>query len=104
MPSICPHCGTQNPDDNVFCQSCGQDLPTAPTRPLGPAPQLHRTPWLVIVGAVVGTIALLTVGVVVLGQKGGQRPPGAQPLATPSPVPAPAGVTDTPAPTATEAS
>jgi hypothetical protein len=94
----CARCGAQNPDGNQFCQACGTPLSAvapgaspAPPPPLpvayaspyynpaGAAPQaaVHRTPWVLIISAIVvlllvmagcGTaIALLGAGAPSLG-------------------------------------
>ena len=53
----CPHCGTPNPPDNLFCEQCGYDFTTgqappdeAPDAPAeAPAVELGATRWVVIV-------------------------------------------------------
>ncbi|MEV5601374.1 zinc-ribbon domain-containing protein [Streptomyces sp. NPDC052299] len=37
MPSYCPFCGTQAPDEARFCMKCGRERPAAPTAPPQPA-------------------------------------------------------------------
>ncbi|MEU2022429.1 zinc ribbon domain-containing protein [Streptomyces sp. NPDC016469] len=37
MPSYCPFCGTQAPDDARFCMKCGRERPAAPAAPPQPA-------------------------------------------------------------------
>lgn len=34
----CPHCGTPNPPDNLFCEQCGYDFTTGQTPPDDPLP------------------------------------------------------------------
>src|SRR6202165_3902362 len=58
MAVFCPNCGTQNPETNRFCQSCGDQLParaqppvtTAAPQPAAPpapapAPSPATPPW-----------------------------------------------------------
>src|SRR2546422_570107 len=88
MPLTCSRCGSLNPDGNSFCQVCGAPLAVvahaAPAGPppgiMGPPPDLpppsyespyytpaagtaqppvHRMPWLMIVGAVVGLVLVM---------------------------------------------
>ncbi|WP_443053375.1 zinc ribbon domain-containing protein, partial [Streptomyces sp. IBSBF 3010] len=37
MPSYCPFCGTQAPDEARFCMKCGRERPAAPAAPPQPA-------------------------------------------------------------------
>ncbi|MCL1830558.1 MAG: hypothetical protein FWG21_03920 [Oscillospiraceae bacterium] len=42
---ICPYCSTQNPDDSVFCLSCGQNMSVAPApapAPVAPEPTAYQ--------------------------------------------------------------
>lgn len=47
---ICPKCGTNNPDDSVFCEKCGtslaaqQTIPATPTAPPAPTPPAPTAP------------------------------------------------------------
>jgi zinc ribbon protein len=86
MALACPRCGTQNPDGNAYCQACGTPLaaPVAVTTGAyaGPPPgmaapppspgyqgpyytlsgapvQVHRTPWLLIIAAVLAATVLM---------------------------------------------
>jgi hypothetical protein len=87
MALTCPRCGAANPDGNSFCQACGTQLAaivqpasSTPAPVVGPPPDLpppsyqspyytpgdgsaqppvHRTPWLVIVSAVVGLVLVM---------------------------------------------
>src|SRR5438874_4935157 len=101
MPVACPRCGTQNPDANRFCQNCGTALAAAPpvaTQPPPPAPaagppaaqapmggyqnpyyaptqpqQVHRTPWMLVVGIIVGLVLVMGacgVGIAIVIPKG----------------------------------
>ena len=53
----CPHCGTPNAPDNLFCEQCGYDFTTgqappdvpAEPAPVAPAVDLGTTHWVVIV-------------------------------------------------------
>lgn len=86
----CARCGAQNPDGNLYCQSCGMPLAAAaaapqPATPPGPppgmappayasppsyaspfyapamaTPPVHRTPWMVIIAAVVALVVVMT--------------------------------------------
>ncbi|MYQ78230.1 zinc-ribbon domain-containing protein [Streptomyces sp. SID4923] len=38
MPSYCPFCGTQAPDEARFCMKCGRERPAAPPQPAAPPP------------------------------------------------------------------
>lgn len=89
MPIACPRCGTQNPDGNAYCQACGTPL-TAPVAvtagafagpppgmappppgppayqspyytPTGPTVPVHRTPWMLIIAAVL-VVTILVAG------------------------------------------
>ena len=88
MAVTCAKCGAQNPDGNQFCQACGTPLavavaptapgavppgpPPAPPPPqagyqspyyapsaVGPQPPVHRTPWILIISAIVVLIVLM---------------------------------------------
>src|SRR5713226_10782514 len=102
MALTCARCGTQNPDGNSFCQSCGTPLAAvAPRPPVGPPPvgpppvgpppgapgvimgpppglppptyqspyyapaagvfqpPVHRTPWVLIIAAVVVLLVIM---------------------------------------------
>src|ERR1700738_1427503 len=88
MALTCARCGALNPDGNLFCQACGTPLsaaaagaPPPPGPPLayasppplpvayaspyynpaGAAPQaaVHRTPWVLIIGAIVVLILVM---------------------------------------------
>src|ERR1700694_4213942 len=58
MAVFCPNCGTQNPETNLFCQSCGAQLPARAQAPVttaapqpaappapAPAPSPATPPW-----------------------------------------------------------
>src|SRR5438105_1162695 len=118
MPVACPRCGTQNPDANRFCQNCGTALAAAPpvaTQPPPPAPaagppaaqapmggyqtpyyaptqpqQVHRTPWLLVVGIIVGLVLVMGacgVGIAIIVPKGNTNTnqPSGPKLGTPAP-------------------
>src|SRR5216684_7990402 len=86
MALTCARCGTQNPDGNSFCQACGTPLavvvgpPPVGPPPVGPPPvrpppsyqspyyapgaggfqaPVHRTPWVLIISAVLGLIVIM---------------------------------------------
>jgi hypothetical protein len=135
---VCPRCGSQNPDGNAFCQSCGTPLaatvaatpyaapsgpPVRPPAPLAYAsppplpagyqspyytpaagamqPPVHRTPWALIVSAVVALIlvmagagtAIAVIGAHNNGSSGnvslGNGLPTPSPAGSPSPVGSP---------------
>lgn len=134
MPVACARCGAQNPDGNVYCQSCGTPLAAPGQGPAqtavlaGPPPGMapptfgaggyqspyyaptgvtapvHRTPWMLIIAAVVAVVVILGgVGTVfaVLANRGGNPAstgigdvpspsPEASPSAVASPTPTPA--------------
>ena len=132
MAVACPRCGTQNPDGNAYCEACGTPLsaPVAVTAgayagpppgmapppssayqspyyaPSGPAVQVHRTPWMLIIAAVLA-VTLLMAGVgtalALLGNRGPQTSsgtgiadiPSPTPGLTPSPVASPTTTTQT---------
>jgi hypothetical protein len=63
----CPHCGTPNPPDNLFCEQCGYDFttgqappqPQAAPAPVEPAAVLDSTvKWVVVVEVDRGWFAL----------------------------------------------
>ena len=143
MAMTCARCGAQNPDGNLYCQTCGTPLaPAAPMAaapppaspagfaappagfappPLGmppPAPgpagyqspyyapaapgvAVHRTPWMLIVAAVVALVVLMAgcgTALAVLGSRGSSNPAQAQSFSTDVPSPSP-GQTPSPLPT-----
>lgn len=88
MAVTCARCGTQNPDGNQFCQACGTPLAVAAAPPapgavlpgpppgppppqagyqspyyapsaVGPQPPVHRTPWILIISAIVVLVVLM---------------------------------------------
>ena len=88
MALTCARCGAQNPDGNLYCQACGTPLAAPagvtsgafPGPPPGPPPGMappppayaspyyapagapvpvHRTPWTLIVAAVVALVVLV---------------------------------------------
>jgi hypothetical protein len=131
MAVTCTHCGTPNPDGNQYCQSCGLPLPVGaavapgppgmagpPTAipspggyqspyaspPSGPrgAP-VHRTPWVLIISAVLVLIVVMAgcgTAIAVLGARSSgtqgantsidQQIPSPTPAGSPSPVASPA--------------
>jgi zinc-ribbon domain len=129
MAVTCARCGTQNPDGNQFCQACGTPLLVSPAQPpappsalpgppasppppptayqspyyapsaVGPQPPVHRTPWTLIIAAVVVLVFLMagcgTAIAVVLGNRnsasntGGGILPSPSPAGTPTPVGSP---------------
>ena len=127
MAVTCARCGTQNPDGNQFCQACGTPLVVAPAQPpappsalpgppasppppppayqspyyvpsaVGPQPPVHRTPWTLIIAAVVVLVLLMagcgTAVAVVLGNRTSASNTGGGILPSPSPAgtPTPAG-------------
>jgi zinc-ribbon domain len=128
MAITCARCGTQNPDGNQFCQACGTPLAVAVAQPpppvlpgppagpppppggyqspyyapsaVGPQPPVHRTPWMLIIAAIV-VLVLVMVGcgtaIAVLGSKSSGNQGGAQILPSPSPAGTPTpGVSPTP--------
>jgi hypothetical protein len=121
----CARCGTQNPDGNQFCQACGTPLAVAPPPPqvpspipgpppppgayqspyyspstLGPQPPVHRTPWVLIISAIVVLVLLMAgcgTAIAVFGSRANTTPgnssgilPSPSPAGTPSPLPSPA--------------
>ncbi|ARM76885.1 zinc ribbon domain-containing protein [Acidianus manzaensis] len=88
MVKYCPRCGTQNPDDAVFCYNCGYKFPPMqpiqpgeaspysqpPTQPNQPPPYYPSKPSKIplkkiitgVVGAVIAVIVILAVVLVVL--------------------------------------
>src|SRR3981081_4733709 len=117
MAVTCARCGTQNPDGNQFCQACGPPLaiaaappgpPTAlpgpPPMPppppagyqspyyapsaVGPQPPVHRTPWMLIISAVVVLFVIMAgcgTAIAVLGSRAGNQADSSGILPSPSP-------------------
>src|SRR4030088_3124104 len=132
MAVTCARCGTQNPDGNQFCQACGTPLaiaaappgpptalpgpPAAPPPPppgyqspyyapsaVGPQPPVHRTPWTLIIAAIVVLVLLMAgcgTAIAVLGSRNSGNNQGAgilpspSPAGTPSPVASPTPITN----------
>jgi hypothetical protein len=135
MAVTCARCGTQNPDGNQFCQTCGTPLAVAPAQPtpganpfppppasvmqgpppgpppaglyqspyyapsaVGPQPPVHRTPWMLIISAIVVLVLLMAgcgTAIAVLSNRGAQGSsvgilPSPSPAGTPTPTTAPA--------------
>lgn len=133
MALACPRCGTQNPDGNAFCQACGTPLaaPVAVTAgafagpPPGMAPPppgppgyqtpyytptgspvpVHRTPWVLIIAAVLLVTVVVAgagTGLALLANRSPQTSsstvgdvPSPTPGLTPSPVASPTSVAQT---------
>jgi hypothetical protein len=79
----------------------------APT-PAAPQPQIHRTPWVLMISVIVGLIVVMAGGGVVLGATGlgplASQDRSAQPLTSPSPAATPgAGGSPSPSPSPTHA-
>jgi len=138
MALTCAHCGAQNPDGNLYCQSCGSPLaappaaaappspppgppgfvgpppvagPTgyqAPTgyqspyyAPAAPVAPVHRTPWMLILAAVVALTILMAgcgTALAILGSRStanntgpgvGTELPSPTPGVTPTPIASP---------------
>jgi hypothetical protein len=125
MAITCARCGTQNPDGNQFCQACGTPLavaamqpappvsalpgpPAAPPPPppgyqspyyapsaVGPQPPVHRTPWTLIIAAIVVLVLLMAgcgTAIAVLGSRSSGNNQGAGILPSPSPAGTPSPV------------
>jgi hypothetical protein len=122
MAVTCARCGTQNPDSNQFCQACGTPLavaamqpsalpgpPAAPPPPppgyqspyyapsaVGPQPPVHRTPWTLIIAAIVVLVLLMAgcgTAIAVLGSRstGNNQGVGVLPSPSPAGTPSPVG-------------
>jgi zinc ribbon protein len=112
----CARCGAQNPDGNQFCQACGTPLaavaapPTSTAPPLayasppptpvayaspyyspvGAAPQapVHRTPWVLLVSAVVVLIVVMAgcgTAIALIGKNTANQAGGIAVIPSPSP-------------------
>lgn len=130
MAVTCARCGTQNPDGNQFCQACGTPLAVAAAPPapgavlpgpppgppppqagyqspyyapsaVGPQPPVHRTPWILIISAIVVLVVLMAgcgTAIAVFSNRAsgqGNSPgllPSPSPAGTPSPVASPSPV------------
>lgn len=102
MALQCARCGAQNPDGNNFCQNCGAPLIAPPTQtpavagspyyaPSGVTAPVHRTPWMLIIAAVVALVIVMAgFGTVfaLLTSHGGGGTAGTQVGDLPSPTPA----------------
>jgi zinc-ribbon domain len=133
MALACPRCGTQNPDGNAYCQACGTPLaaPVAVTTgayagpppgmaappsspgyqspyyaPSGAPVQVHRTPWMLIIAAVLAATVLMAGAGTALALLGNRSTPPSSgtgiadipsptPGLTPSPVASPTTTTQT---------
>jgi len=132
MALTCARCGTQNPDGNRFCTSCGtplapaaqQQAPQAPQAP--PAgyqspyyapppgmagPVVHRTSWVLIISIVVAVVLVLSGVGTVLALTAGRnnnnnnnQTSGFQSLSSPSPVPSPTESSPQPSPSSSSPS
>jgi hypothetical protein len=128
MALACPRCGTQNPDENAYCQACGTPLtapvavtagayagpppgiaaPTASTgyqspyyAPSGASVPVHRTPWMLIIAAVLAATVLMAgigTALALLGNRGSQTSSNSGIADIPSPTP---GLTPSPVASAT---
>jgi zinc-ribbon domain len=127
MPLGCARCGAQNPDGNNFCQNCGSPLavaaavatqatPLYSVQPPAPPPayqspyyvpaqpqQIGRTPWMLVVGVIVGVVLVMDacgVGIAIVVPKNVRTTTGPT-LGTP----APPNISETPGakPTPTQA-
>ena len=130
MAVTCARCGTQNPDGNQFCQACGTPLAVAVAPPatgavlpaplpapppaqagyqspyyapsaVGPQPPVHRTPWMLIISAIVVLVVLMAgcgTAIAVFGNRTSGHAsssgllPSPSPAGTPSPVASPSPV------------
>jgi hypothetical protein len=125
MAVTCARCGTQNPDGNQFCQACGTPLAVAAAPPaaapsalpgppaampppppgyqspyyspsaVGPQPPVHRTPWTLIIAAIVVLVLLMAgcgTAIAVLSNRGSTSNPGGSFLPSPSPAGSPSPV------------
>jgi len=130
MAVTCARCGTENPDGNQFCQACGTPLAVAAAPPapgavlpgpppgppppqagyqspyyapsaVGPQPPVHRTPWILIISAIVVLVVLMAgcgTAIAVFSNRAsgqGNSPgllPSPSPAGTPSPVASPSPV------------
>jgi len=125
MAVTCARCGTQNPDGNQFCQACGTPLAVAAMQPaapasalpgppatppppppgyqspyyapsaVGPQPPVHRTPWTLIIAAIVVLVLLMAgcaTGIAVLGSRSTSNNQGVGVLPSPSPAGTPSPV------------
>jgi hypothetical protein len=125
MAVTCARCGTQNPDGNQFCQACGTPLVVAPAQPpappsalpgppasppppptayqspyyapsaVGPQPPVHRTPWTLIIAAVIVLVLLMAgcgTGIAVLVNRNSASNTGVGILPSPSPAGTPTPV------------
>ncbi|HKW60641.1 MAG TPA: zinc ribbon domain-containing protein [Candidatus Dormibacteraeota bacterium] len=139
MAMTCARCGAQNPDGNLYCQSCGTPLTAAPPAPMpgpppgppsGPPPSMappvftgpagyaspyyapagvtapvHRTPWMLIIAAVVALVVLMAgcgTALAILGNRGSVSISGSVgtadlPSPTPAVTPSPVASSPTPA-------
>lgn len=70
MVKVCPHCGTQAPDDSYFCPKCGYRLPDSSSPPPtqwtpaptpAPEPSKHGRSKLPIIGAAVALVVILAI-------------------------------------------
>ena len=130
MAVVCARCGTQNPDGNQFCQACGTPLAVAAAQPapavaaqapatpgsapapgayqspyyaasaVGPQPQVHRAPWVVIISAIVVLILLMAgcgtmIAVLVNSAATSESSSGILPRSSPAGTPSP-GVSPSP--------
>jgi hypothetical protein len=121
---LCAKCGAPNPDGNQFCQACGMPLAAAAAAPaaaswspvqqsaaaatsagyqspyiapstMAPQPSVHRTPWVLIISAVLVLVVLLAgvgIAISILGNRSGANQGSSSdilpsPASTPAPIP-----------------
>jgi hypothetical protein len=74
--SVCPNCGASRPPLGRFCGACGQEYPTAPPATVRGAPSAgSRKTWILVIGAAVVAIALLSKPSGPASSGGGANPP-----------------------------
>lgn len=135
MALACARCGAQNPDGNIYCQTCGTPLsaarvmapvaiaspPPIPGPPPGPPPGIappavgpsgyqspyyvpagvtapvHRTPWTMIIAAVVALVVLMAGGGTAVALLASRNSPNTSTTALGSDLPSPSpGVSQSP--------
>jgi hypothetical protein len=79
----CPSCGTQNPEYNRHCESCGARLGKGPL-PVAPPPMVRATPGGRALGVLAAVVLVVALVAVVINLGGDDTPPTTTVVAQPT--------------------